>query len=191
MRVALLGDVKRRHTSLILVNNPTLARRQNYCNYVTHSGLPLSFASLRTAHSATHYVFLRDSFRSPLVLTSAGATRHFVSLSHSTPLHSPSLPQSTAIALYLPLRPARSLFISLPSFGFTCFTLFVRFFYGRPFNALARTTAAAAPLRSILRHPAGQVSEDFEQNNREGRERKSPFQSKRVPNLAQDPHKLH
>ena len=157
MRVALLGDVKRRHTSLIQVNNPTLARRQNYCNYVTHSGLPLSFASLRTAHSATHYVFLRDSFRSPLVLTSAGATRHFVSLSHSTPvtpLHSPSLTQSTAIALYLPIRPARSLFISLPSFGFTCFTLFVRFFYGRPFNALARTTAAAAPLRSILRHPA-------------------------------------
>ena len=154
MRVALFGDVKRRHTSLIQVNNPTLARRQNYCNYVTHSGLPLSFASLRTAHSATHYVFLRDSFRSPLVLTSAGATRHFVSLSHNTPLHSPSLTQSTAIALYLPLRPARSLFISLPSFGFTCFTLFVRFFYGRPFNALARTTAAAAPLRSILRHPA-------------------------------------
>ena len=176
MRIALLGDLNRRHASLIQVNNTTLAIASALC-----------ITCIRCiAHSAT---FLTDSLRSPLVvLTSAVATPHFVSLSHSTPLQSPSLTQSTAIALYLPLRPARSLFISLPSFGFTCFTLFVRFFYGRPFNALARTTAAAAPLRSI---PRARFRRALNKTTREGRVRKSPLLLKRVPNLARNPHKMH
>ena len=158
------------------------ARRKNNCNDVPILDCLSPVHHLQSSRRRPS--FLTDRLRRPLVVLASGvATHHFVSLSHSTPLHSPSLTQSTAIALYLPLRLARSLFISLPSFGFTCFTLFVRFFYGRPFNALARTTAAAAPLRSILRARFRRL---MNKTTRKGRARKSPF-VKKSPKFGSEP----